>query len=547
MKKFRKMMALVVAIVMVLSMSMAVFAAPTDTTITTPNETGHTYSIFQIFKGDLADGKLSNITWGKNGAGTENQLVADTVLAALEGITSTADAAKVDDILAALGIAKTSLTDASAFKTGVAANTATTVPTGYYLVKDVDNSQAGEDDAYTLLLIQVVGPTTLTAKMDTPEVVKKVTDVNDSDATVEADQDSADYDIGDEVPFKLTATLASNVSSYKKYHITFVDTLESGKFSAISDLTIKLNDVAIANGTGYTVSTSGYAGDVAPSPTGFTQTIEFTPAGEGNTLLPASLDSAVVTIEFTATLGPNAALGKAGNKNEVELEFSNNPNDDQGGEEGKTPKDTVRVFTYQVTVNKIDPEKEGSDKSLTGANFTLYKKVAGTTTPAAEEGGEATTTYPADAKTGAAIKATFDTSVKADALDDESYYVVAGTKTGDATGATFSFKGIDDGTYVLVETTIPAGYNGWDAVEFDIEAEHEAESDDPQLTSLTGGDLVSGDFKDTGIITTNIENKQGATLPSTGGIGTTIFYIIGAILVIGAGVVLVTRRRMSAN
>jgi len=547
MKHMRKIMALAIAMVMVLSMSISVFAAPTNTTITTPNEDGHTYSIFQIFTGDLSDGKLSNIKWGENGAGTEGELVDQDILDALEGITSTADAAKVDEILNALGMGIDDLVDTDALATDVAANTATTVPTGYYIVKDVDESQEGEDDAYTLLLIEVVGPTALTAKMDTPEVEKKVTDVNDSDASVEADQDSADYDIGDAVPFKLTATLASNVSSYKKYHITFVDTLESGKFSAISALTIKLNGQTIANGTGYTVSTSGYPGDVAPSVDGFTQTIEFTPAGDGVTLLPASLDSAVVTIEFTATLGPNAALGAAGNKNEVELEYSNNPNDDQGGEEGKTPKDTVRVFTYQVTVNKIDPEKEGSDKSLTGANFTLYKKVAGTTTPAAEPGGEATTTYPTGAQTGEAIKATFDASVKADALDDESYYVVAGTKTGDATGATFSFKGIDDGTYVLVETTIPAGYNGWDAVEFDIEAEHDAESDDPQLTSLTGGDLVTGDFKDTGIITTDIENNQGGTLPSTGGIGTTIFYIIGAILVIGAGVVLVTRRRMSAN
>ena len=529
MKLFKKIMALAIAMVMCMVMGLTAFAAPTNTTITTPNETGHTYSIFQIFTGDLSDGKLSNIKWGENGAGIEGDLVDQTVLDDLEGITSTADAAKVDEILEALGITKASLTDDSAFATNVAANAATTVPTGYYIVKDVDESQEGEDDAYTLLLIQVVGPTTLTAKMDTPEVEKKVTDVNDSDASVEADQDSADYDIGDPVPFKLTATLASNVSSYKKYHITFVDTLESGKFSAISALTIKLNGVAIANGEGYTVSTSGYEGDVAPSVNGFTQTIEFTPTGD---YLPASLNSAEVTIEFTATLGTGAAIGAAGNKNEVELEYSNNPNDDQGGEEGKTPKDTVRVFTYKLTVNKVDENKE----ALNGANFTLYKKVA-----TVAEGETQTGTL------GSEIKAAFDGSIKADALDDNTYYVEVGQKTGNATGSTFSFNGIDDGTYVLVETTVPSGYNAWDAVEFDVVAEHDVNSEDPQLTSLTGGDLVSGDFKDTGIITTDIENKEGATLPSTGGIGTTIFYIIGAILVIGAGVVLVTRRRMSAN
>ena len=531
MKKFRKLMALVIAMVMVLSMSISVFAAPENKKLTVPNETGHTYEVFQIFTGDLADGKLSNVTWGANGKSTG--LVAQSVLDALDAIeTSTADPAKVDAILSALGMAKTDLVDANAFQKDVAAGTELTVPTGYYIVKDKDNSQNKEGGEYSLLMIDVVGDVALEAKMDTPEVVKKVTDVNDSTAQVEADHDSADYDIGDEVPFKLTATLASNVSSYKKYQITFVDTLESGKFSAISDLTIKLNNTAIANGTGYTVSTSGYAGDVDPSVAGFTKTIEFTPAGDGVTFLPESLNGATVTIEFTATLGPNAAIGKAGNKNEVTLEYSNNPNDDQGGEEGTTPKDTVRVFTYKLTVNKVDENKE----PLTGADFTLYKKVL---TAAAGETQTGTK--------GSDIKAAFDSSIKADALDANSYYVIAGTKSGTTAGSEFSFNGIDDGTYVLVETTVPAGYNAWDSVEFDVEAIHEVTADDPQLTSLTGGDLVSGDFKDTGIITTDIENKEGTTLPSTGGIGTTIFYIIGAILVIGAGVVLVTRRRMSAN
>lgn len=182
MKHMRKIMALAIAMVMVLSMSISVFAAPTNTTITTPNEDGHTYSIFQIFTGDLSDGKLSNIKWGENGAGTEGELVDQDILDALEGITSTADAAKVDEILNALGMGIDDLVDTDALATDVAANTATTVPTGYYIVKDVDESQEGEDDAYTLLLIEVVGPTALTAKMDTPEVEKKVTDVNDSDA-----------------------------------------------------------------------------------------------------------------------------------------------------------------------------------------------------------------------------------------------------------------------------------------------------------------------------------------------------------------------------
>ena len=524
MKKFKKMMALAIAMVMVLSMSITVFATPANKNLTVPNESGHTYEVFQIFTGDLANGKLSNVTWGKNGT-NEGELVPESVLNALAAIgSSTADPAKVDAIFTALGMAKTNLVDGSAFEKDVTAGTTLSVPTGYYIVKDKDESQKDKNNAYSLLMIDVVGDVTLTAKMDTPEVFKKVTDVNDSTTTVEADQDSADYDIGDDVPFKLTATLAQNVSSYKKYHITFVDTLESGKFENCSNLTIKLNGVAIANGEGYTVSTSGYAGDVAPSATGFTQTIEFTPTGA---FLPASLNGAKVTIEFTAKLGTGAAIGSVGNKNDVKLEYSNNPNDAQGGEEGETPKDTVRVFTYRVTVEKVDEKKQ----PLNGADFTLYKEVpAGTT----------------GAQTGSAIKAGFNPSIKAGALDSSKSYIVVALKEGTSEGHSFEFKGIDDGNYVLVETYVPSGYNAWDAVAFTVTAKHETSSDDPQLKELSGGDLGSG-VVSTGTIATSVENKSGSVLPSTGGIGTTIFYVLGAILTVGAGILLVTRRRMSAQ
>ena len=212
---------MVIAMVMVLGLTSMAWAAPTNVNLTLPNNTGHTYSIFQIFKGDLADNKLSNVTWGKNGSGTEDALVADDVLEALGAIdsnTSSADQSTIDSILSALSITKASLTDASAFKTNVAAGAVESVPTGYYIVKDVDNSRAGQTDAETLLLISVVGPTTLTAKTSTTTVEKKVKDKNDSATAAANDaedwKDSADYDIGDDVPFKLTATLAQNKSIF---------------------------------------------------------------------------------------------------------------------------------------------------------------------------------------------------------------------------------------------------------------------------------------------------------------------------------------------
>ena len=109
---------------------------------------------------------------------------------------------------------------------------------------------------------------------------------------------------------------------------------------------------------------------------------------------------------------------------------------------------------------------------------------------------------------------------------------------------TFVWEGLDDGDYKLVETTTPAGYNSISDILFTISAEHEKSSDNPQLTSLTGGDLFTGVVR-TGQLTADIVNQAGNTLPSTGGMGTTIFYVVGSILVIGAVVLLVSKKRMN--
>ena len=241
-------------------------------------------------------------------------------------------------------------------------------------------------------------------------------------------------------------------------------------------------------------------------------------------------NKAVITVEYTATLNENAVLGSAGNPNVVYLEYSNNPNwdvsfDENGkpenpGEDGKdndgdgeideedekkeptgeTPEDKVIVFTYKLTVNKVDEQKN----PLAGAGFTLYKKNAA---------GE---------------------------------YVQVGEELFGAELTTFEWKGLDDGDYKLEETTTPAGYNTIAPIEFTITAEHDLESDDPQLIVLDGGDLFTGEVDTDDILSADVENKSGITLPETGGIGTTIFYVLGGLLVLGAVVLLITKKRMSA-
>ena len=573
MKKFKKMMALVIAMVMVLGMSMAVFAANTPvatpdggfTVTVTPDTTDegtHSYEAYQIFTGDLVEDEhgnktLSNIGWG-------NGITVDATFAAAiealrtgkdaegyKALTATSTAAEFADAIGALNATHDSATaQAVAAAIGAALS-------GYYLIQDAaaptapvdeDGNATGNSGAMTRYIVQVVGTVTIAEKASVPSVEKKVGDVNDTEGGAAAYQDSADYDIGDAVPFKITATTASTVHDYVKYHVTIVDDQSAG-LDAPEEFSIAVltgDPLTVANTANATATKT--VGKIKVTATVITAGADFQikvtfentdNAGKTENLvkLGDGADSAPIVVSYTSVLNSSAELGATGNPNEVKLKYSNNPNstDDSDTDEGETPKDKVIVFTYKPVINKVDENNE----PLTGAGFTLYKEVAAGYV--AQEGETV--------QTGAAIKtalAAQNSSINAAALKDASNYVAKAMTLVTGSQTSFEFKGIDDGKYVLVETTIPEGYNAFVAEEFEVTATHDAESDDPQLTALTGGNRLPGAV-DAGTLTGKVENKSGATLPSTGGIGTTIFYIIGAILVIGAGVVLVTRRRMSAN
>ena len=255
----------------------------------------------------------------------------------------------------------------------------------------------------------------------------------------------------------------------------------------------------------------------------------------------------VIKIEYSATLGATAVVGAAGNPNKYQVEFSNNPN---GTGTGTTPWDVNIVFTYDIEVDKVTGEGSGKEP-LAGAAFALYKLYTTEALAIANE-GRATALTPATS-----IK--YDNGTKDFTIGEGEKWVLVEQKTAGSDTA-FTFSGVDDGTYLLVETTTPAGYNSIEPSKFTVTATH-TDGDTPAFTSITGTQITGDglapitlgtktksatDATVTGL-KTEILNNEGTVLPSTGGIGTTIFYIVGAILVIGAGVVLVTRRRMSAN
>ena len=226
-------------------------------------------------------------------------------------------------------------------------------------------------------------------------------------------------------------------------------------------------------------------------------------------------DNSVITVEYTATLNEGAVLGSKGNPNKVYLEFSNNPNQNQGGEPetGKTPEDVVIVFTYKTVINKVDQDKN----PLPGAEFALEKFVA-------------------SAKGDVEYKGVLGSWAEKSVIKNNA-------------GTIFTFNGLDDGEYRIKETATPAGYNTVADIYFTVTAEHEILSDNPALTGLSGdegtGELIFTADEQEGSLTTDIENKKGTTLPETGGIGTTVFYILGSVLVLGAVVLLITKKRMN--
>jgi len=510
----KKLIALVLALAMVAVLGLA-FADPASTTITIPAGDSHNYSIYQIFTGELADSKLSNVHYGANAKLPQGvtagalvpQSVLDTIAAYGTGYTEA-------QIAAAISAYADFSSTAFATATG---GEQVTAPTGYYLVRDTDASALGANDEATLYILQVVGPTTITRKAGTTTSDKTTADTNDSTGANEYSTTSGDYDIGDEVPYQVKATLSEKVFMYEDfYKVRFQDTLESGRFSAISELTIKVNGVAIADTDNYTVSITGVDDR---DENGFDVTIVFTPKQDKNL---ASLNNAVVTIDFTATLGEGAQIGGDGNTNTVKVIYSNNPNTDEVGE---TSEHKVTTFTFKIVVNKTDGEN-----ALAGAGFTLYK-VSQTNAEAGVPSANA-----GDAASKNAYWAT-------KAIDGYTKVIAA-----EAGKTQFSFEGLDDGYYVLAETTTPAGYNTIDPQVFKVEAEHS----DTAITSLTGTKLDGSTIEFTpdtgaGSLTTEIVNNSGTVLPSTGGIGTTIFYILGGLLVVGAAVILVARRKAGQN
>ena len=551
MRKVKKLLGLLLAAVMVLAMGVPTFAASGEYTITINNAlAGHTYQAYQVFAGDLSENEetLSNVTWGDGVDGTAILTAlkgTEEETTAYENCTTAADVAKVletygensSEMKAFADIVGQHLTETtsgtlSAYNSENQSYTISGLAAGYYLVKDKDDTVSGAD-AYTDFILKVVKNTEATPKSDVPTVEKKVQEddkYNQDGGYGNGYNDVADWNIGDAVPFKLIGTLPTNFADYDTYQYIFHDTLSAGL--DLNEGSIKVYYASNKAGTDKTeIPSEKYTVNVPG--TEKADQCSFEVAFADLTSVEGVTAEKYIIVEYTATLKKDAEIGLPGNPNKVYLEFSNNPNSGGEGDTGETPEDKVIVFTYELDVTKVDGgDGENAGKKLKDAEFKLYD-ANGKYVIVDDEGK---VTGWADNEEGGSI-----------------------LKSGE--DGLFKVIGLDDGTYWLKETKAPDGYNLiTDPIKIEIKAttvndqEWTAmEGPSDALTALeikvtVGSTTTSGNGDtESGIVATDIENNKGATLPETGGMGTTIFYVLGAILVLGAGVLLIARRRTKTH
>ncbi len=566
----RKLFSILLVVMMTLALGTNAFAAPATYSITVDDSTtGYTYGAYQIFTGDLstdAAGKkvLSNIKWGANISDAGKTALGDaaTYAKGLENLTGTTAEAKADEIAKYItGTAAASATapnaDGKYVLSGLAA--------GYYLVR---NDAVPTTGAYTDYILQVVDDVNVKTKADIPTVDKKIVEgenkVTDSAAS-----------IGDTVDYEITGTMPSTIDTYNTYFYKFSDTLSKG-LTYNNNVKVTVNGVDV---TKYFYKNAAKVGD----DTALTVSIADIKALANVTGVGAITKDTKVVVTYSATLNEKANVGSA-NPNDVVLDYSNNPNQSGDGtttttppenpsEEpktenptGETPKSTVNVYTTSLTIHKTDE----NGNALAGAKFQITGKsvntviVDGTEYVESATGtyykltdGSYTTTVPTDDTSKSyesttvkyalqkvnpsVIKTTTD--VKAEAFVDEN--------------GNLTFTGLGEGEYTIHETVTPAGYNTLAedlvvTISFDkdkkvFSAATKNDTDEKQIVTVIKNEDGSAAKAPASTFETTIVNESGTKLPSTGGIGTTIFYIVGAALIIGAGVLLITKRRMSTR
>lgn len=581
------------AITPTIATGLTAFAGTGDSsiTITDGDTVTHDYYAYQIFAGtsETKEGgvtQLNGLSWGSDvdttdGTGVKPQAIINAINTALglTGNNKIADGAGVDDVAKKLK----GLTDENAQKVAkelralyagkkVAASKVGRVGTsdnymldgiddGWYLILDETESLTNPDTVRSANMLVVVGSGEMTTKHSLPEITKKIVQ-----GSSRVDENTAA--IGENIQYEITIKVP-DVRGYDNYIYNVVDTLSAG-LTYNNDLTI--TPATYVKNTDWSVT----EGPATPATAGTEIRVVFLNAIE---TFKGKNPGEEIKITYSARLNENAVIGDAGNPNKAKLVYSNDPAVAQQGTPGTdntpdpdpendprvgvTPNKEVKTYTGAIEIDKVDQSK----KLLKGAKFKLtsesivelivesgdvfkadpageyYQLVGGTYTKTAPTEG---TKSKYVAKAGADVDGDFDISnyetYKKDGYTTTTQTSIETEQTIEAYVDDYGklvFKGLKPGTYTLTELVAPANYNLLE---------------EPLTITLTVTDSnkpsewdVSGATwdEDKNAFVIEVENRLGAQLPSTGGIGTRMFYLIGGLLAAGSAIFLITRKRMS--
>ncbi|MBE5999802.1 MAG: isopeptide-forming domain-containing fimbrial protein [Sarcina sp.] len=492
MKNVKKIFAAILAMAMVMMMSVTAFASGEttpeggDSGAATPTYEGtitvektnkdQVYTLYKLFDASIIEGRQDGgagisytLMSGKTDLGTGTtwfELDNGNVTAKTGADVSTADFRTW-----AKGYGKPNATTL----TGNGSDLQWTGLTpGYYFITTTTGS---------LITVTSITPDVTVQDKNVPtEVDKTITGVTENAGTITTEKDAALAEIGATVSYESRISIASGASNYK-----FTDVMSDGLTLDDAGVKVYLTEkgAAVASGT---AEATGYGTKTAANAEGDAADITIT---FDNEWLKANTGKDIV-IQYSGKVNDKAVVADAGNPNKAKIEYGNT-------DKPITDEDTATVYTAKLTVSK----KDGNGAALAGAGFVLQDKTSQKYYSYTEQGGVAWV----------------------DSIDNATEYTTE-VKDGKAEVV---FKGLDGGTYTLIEKTVPSGYNKADDQDVTIAAATEANATSASNTEKTA----------------EVTNKAGAELPETGGMGTTIFYMIGSVLILGAGVVMITRRRMS--
>ena len=497
MKHAKKFASLLLALVMAFALATTAFAAQEGTltggSITINDAVpGQTYNAYQILYLESYNADSGAYAYKANSA-WETWLKTQTSYVTIDtqGYVTWVEGADV--------AAFAKLAQAEATKTGstISADATATAPAAAegktYSTVTFENLKLGyylvDTTLGTLCALDTTNPNVvMEEKNEVPTNVKTV----EEDSTGNYGEKN-DADIGQTVNFKSTITAQAGAENY-----VFHDVMSAGlTYTGVSSITLNGTAVEAANYTVVTDKNAEGENDPNKISDGCTFEVRFTQA-----FCDTLKANDKIVISYSATLNENAVIAGEGNPNTSKLSYGDSSNTKY------TPDSQTKTYTWDVDVFKYTMDGE-TETALAGATFTLSKNADGSNPIALVSEGNNVYRVAKTGETGTVTEITTD-----------------------ATGK-FTIKGLDADTYYLTETAAPAGYNKLAG---------------PVTIVIGANGVVNGTTEATqGVDEVKVLNQSGTELPSTGGMGTTIFYVLGSVLVLAAVVLLVTKKRMSTK